>query len=208
MMLYDSIARLFNYLRCVDMDTFAKRLRHYRNKAKYSQKELAKIIGVGFATYNNYETKGYEPKIEILIKLANALGIDVNTLVGFHEHEALLSVLRSASINFKMDPMDDNALYVENCFDDSNDKDWYMEIAAHLTFDDLKTIIHNTQEEMEKLTGPIFYRVFQDELRKFKITAPYDPSDLMVWPPGVEHLLKEDLLDYPEWERRFRKKSD
>lgn len=71
------------------MMTFAERLRHYREKAKFSQKRLAEKIGVGFATYNNYETKGYEPKIEVLIKIANTLGIDVNTLVGFQEQKEL-----------------------------------------------------------------------------------------------------------------------
>lgn len=66
-----------------DNTVFAERLRYYREKAKCSQKEIAEKIGIPFQTYNNYETKGNEPKIEILIKLANALGIDVNTLVGY-----------------------------------------------------------------------------------------------------------------------------
>lgn len=191
--------------------SFNENLKKYRLKAGFkSAKRFAESLNIPYTTYMGYENKNSWPPEKILVKLANALGIDVNTLVGYHyhEHEALLSVLRSANINFKIDPTDDNAIYVENCFDDSNDKDWYMEIAAHLTFNDLKIIIHNTQKEMERLTGPFFYHVFQDELRKFKITAPYDPSDLMVWPAGVEHLLKEDLLNYPEWERRFRKKSD
>ncbi len=66
------------------MATFAERLRYYREKSKYSQKELADIIGVSVAAYNKYETRGNEPKIDILIKLAAALNIDVNTLVGYH----------------------------------------------------------------------------------------------------------------------------
>lgn len=163
--------------------TFAERLRYYREKIGYSQKELAEKIGISFAAYNKYETRGNEPKIEILIKLATALNIDINTLVGFHqdEHAALLSLLRTADIRFEMDPEDNNALFVENCFDDSNNKDWYMEIAAHLTFDDLKVIIATTQTEIEKLTAPIFYRVFQDNLFKFKVNSPTDPKDRMLW---------------------------
>lgn len=68
-----------------DNTVFAERLRYYRKKANLKQKELADKAGVSFAAYNKYETKGQEPKIEVLIKLANALGIDVNTLVGFEE---------------------------------------------------------------------------------------------------------------------------
>lgn len=67
------------------MGTFAENLRYYREKAELSQKELAKAIGVSVAAYNKYETRGNEPKIDILIKLANALNVDVNTLVGFRQ---------------------------------------------------------------------------------------------------------------------------
>lgn len=66
-----------------DNTVFAERLRYYREKANLKQKELADKAGVSFAAYNKYETKGQEPKIEVLIKLANVLGIDVNTLVGY-----------------------------------------------------------------------------------------------------------------------------
>lgn len=73
-----------NLGRC-DNSVFSERLRYFREYAKLNQKELAEKVGIPFQTYNNYETKGNEPKIEILIKLANALGVDVNTLVGFEE---------------------------------------------------------------------------------------------------------------------------
>ena len=66
-----------------DNTVFAERLRYYREKAKLSQKELARVIGINVTTYNKYETRGNEPKIEILIKLANVLGVDVNALVGY-----------------------------------------------------------------------------------------------------------------------------
>lgn len=69
------------------MKTFAKRLRYYREKAKLQQKEIAEKIGISFAAYNKYETKDYEPKIETLLKLAAALGVDVNTLVGYEKEK-------------------------------------------------------------------------------------------------------------------------
>ena len=65
------------------MNTFSQRLKYFRLKAGYSQKELADLIGISVSTYNNYETRNYEPKIEILVELAYALSIDVNLLVGF-----------------------------------------------------------------------------------------------------------------------------
>ena len=85
------------------MATFAERLRYYREKSKYSQKELADIIGISVAAYNKYETRGNEPKIDILIKLASALNIDVNTLVGFHADNAkdLIQTLNGYGIEAK-----------------------------------------------------------------------------------------------------------
>ena len=71
------------------MKTFAKRLRYYREKAKLQQKEIAKKIGISFAAYNKYETKDYEPNYETLLKIAAALGVDVNTLVGYEKENKL-----------------------------------------------------------------------------------------------------------------------
>lgn len=65
------------------MVTFAERLRNFRIEAKLSQKELAKKVGISFAAYNKYETKGSEPKIDVLIKLALALNRSVDELVGY-----------------------------------------------------------------------------------------------------------------------------
>ena len=67
--------------------TFAERLRYYREKAGLNQKELCEKIDITFSTYNNYETRGYEPKIEILLKLAYALGCSVDDLVGYKKDE-------------------------------------------------------------------------------------------------------------------------
>ena len=165
--------------------TFPQNLRKARTNAGYTQAALAEKLGMTRQNYARYENDLMyaTPTLDLLCDLSAILSVDINTLVGFQqdEHAALLSLLRTADIRFEMDPEDNNALFVENCFDDSNNKDWYMEIAAHLTFDDLKVIIATTQTEIEKLTAPIFYRVFQDNLFKFKVNSPSDPKDRMLW---------------------------
>lgn len=176
------------------MDSFAKRLKYFREKAKFSQKELARVIGINVTTYNKYETRGNEPKIEILIKLANALGVDVNTLVGFQpdDHSMLLHILLSADIAFELDPDDSNALYIENTYFTENayPKPDRMDGAVHITFDDLKLIIEMTQAEVLDKTYPIFKRFFHDRLTVFKFTSPYDPKDKTVWPSGLSEAEK------------------
>lgn len=187
-----------NYLTgCVYIMTFAENLRYFREYAKLNQKELAEKVGIPFQTYNNYETKGNEPKIEVLIKLANALGIDVNTLVGFEpdDRALLLHVLRSADIAFELDPDDNNALYIENTYftDSVYPKPGRMEGAAHLTFDDLKHIIELTKAEVLNSTYPIFKRFFHDRLTVFKFTSDYDPKDKTVWKSWVTEVKKADI---------------
>ena len=176
------------------METFAERLKCFRQAAKCSQKEIAEKIGIPFQTYNNYETKGNEPKIEILIKLANALGVDINTLVGFQpdNHSELLYVLRSADIAFELDPDDNNGLYIENTYftEKTYPKPDRMDGAVHITFDDLKLIIEMTQAEVLDKTYPIFKRFFHDRLTVFKFTSPYDPKDKTVWPSGLSEAEK------------------
>ena len=70
------------------METLAERLRYYREKTGLKQKEVADIIGVSVAAYNKYETRGNEPKIDILIKLAHVFGVDLNTLCGYQKPAA------------------------------------------------------------------------------------------------------------------------
>ena len=97
------------------MSTFAERLRFYREKAGYSQKELAEEIGITFAAYNNYETKNAQPKFEVLIKIAALLDTDVNTLVGYeepHTEAAIFNTLASWGIRIDKDePKDGETVY-------------------------------------------------------------------------------------------------
>ena len=75
------------------MRTFAERLRFYRTTANLSQQALADKLGISVQTYNGYETKGYEPKYEILIKLAHALHVDVNALVGYDDDRLIKGLI-------------------------------------------------------------------------------------------------------------------
>ncbi len=74
---------------------FAKRLKSIREHANLSQKEVADKVGLSAQAYNNYEKRGYNPTPELLIKLANALNIDVNTLVGFKKKRDDLQYIRT-----------------------------------------------------------------------------------------------------------------
>ena len=63
---------------------FQENLRHYREKAGYSQaKDFAAAIGVKYSTYIGYENQGREPKYDTLCLIAATLNVSIDTLLGF-----------------------------------------------------------------------------------------------------------------------------
>lgn len=63
---------------------FQENLRFYREKAGYAQaKDFAAAIGVNYSTYIGYENQGREPKYETLLRIAEALNVSIDTLLGF-----------------------------------------------------------------------------------------------------------------------------
>ena len=63
-------------------DDFASCLRAYRAKADLSQAELAKLAGVTEYSIQNWENGDYMPSLRTTIRLADALGITIEQLVG------------------------------------------------------------------------------------------------------------------------------
>jgi len=62
--------------------SFGKRLRKAREAKGLTQKELANLLFLGESTISFYEADKREPKLEILEKLANALDVSVDWLLG------------------------------------------------------------------------------------------------------------------------------
>ncbi|SUN08881.1 Transcriptional regulator, PBSX family [Streptococcus agalactiae] len=56
------------------------RVKDYRLETKKSQLDLAKEIGVSRQTINMIENNKYNPSLDLCIKLAKALGTDLNVL--------------------------------------------------------------------------------------------------------------------------------
>ncbi|WP_125760663.1 helix-turn-helix transcriptional regulator [Companilactobacillus hulinensis] len=56
------------------------RVKEYRTELKISQIKLASEIGVARQTINMIENDKYNPSLDLCIKLAKALGTDLNQL--------------------------------------------------------------------------------------------------------------------------------
>lgn len=62
-------------------------IRKYRNDKGYTQKEMAKLCGIPYSTYSNYENNNREPSLEQLEKIAHTLEIDVAQILFYNEPE-------------------------------------------------------------------------------------------------------------------------
>lgn len=62
---------------------FAANLRLYREKAGITAKDFAAKIGINYSTYSGYENQDREPKYEILLKIAAALHVTTDELLGY-----------------------------------------------------------------------------------------------------------------------------
>lgn len=62
---------------------FKENLRHYRQKAGLTSKEMASRLGITSTTYWNYENLASEPKYAMLLEICRILGCSPNDLLGY-----------------------------------------------------------------------------------------------------------------------------
>ena len=62
-------------------------IREYRKRRGLTQQQLADIVGVSNVSLSNYERGAQMPDILTLTKIANALRISVDTLLGLNHQE-------------------------------------------------------------------------------------------------------------------------
>lgn len=60
----------------------SKRLKECRKEKGYTQGQVAIYCDITEKTYQNYELMTRQPKIEILIKIADLFGVSIDYLVG------------------------------------------------------------------------------------------------------------------------------
>ena len=65
--------------------TFGERLRWHRKKKKFTQEQLAQKIGVAKTTITGYEKNNREPDVLKLKKIAEALEVSVDELIGMSD---------------------------------------------------------------------------------------------------------------------------
>lgn len=61
---------------------FAKRLKEIRISKGLTQEHISQLIDISRPTYSNYETGFREPSIQIIGKIADSFGVNVDWLFG------------------------------------------------------------------------------------------------------------------------------
>lgn len=109
--------------------SFHENLRYYREKAGYSTKELANLLGITANTYAGYEIREREPKYKTLCKIADLLQVSTDDLLGrttnilgnkddyilLKRLDKLLSIANEKHhTDIKIQKTDDNNIYFKN----------------------------------------------------------------------------------------------
>lgn len=67
------------------MTTFSERIKQERKKAKLTQEEVAKQLGITRAAYTLYETGKTQPSLETAKKLADLYKVSLDYLTGRYQ---------------------------------------------------------------------------------------------------------------------------
>ena len=142
-----------------------KNLRYYREQAGYkTAKEFADILNIPYNTYTAYENQKREPKLEMLIKIADLLNISLDDLVGrtsTNEDEQLEKIINESLKNgnctlLKLSKIDSDSVFFDF---DNIIKDFELE--KKFIIDNLNKIKFALQEK-EKLFQSRFFKFIQD----------------------------------------------
>lgn len=133
--------------------SLADNIKKYRKKRGFTQKQLAKAIGVTTVTIQNYENCRREPKIEVLSEIATTLNVSLSELLT--DQETLTSIL------FKF--VDKN-LFKE--MDASNTLEYLSEL-IDLDFDTLSDALNNNEDISESYLVAILKIIYKESAEKF-----------------------------------------
>ena len=93
-------------------DKFNENLSIAREKKNMTQKELADIIGVAKSTYSLYESGNREPNVQTIKKIADALNVSADTLLGLNI-EPITIAAHFVGDEYTEDELEDIKAYAE-----------------------------------------------------------------------------------------------
>lgn len=130
-------------------------LKSYRLKSGMTKAEFSRKLGIdSYSTYNNYEVGSSEPKIDMLIKIADLLNVSIDDLVGrtpTNEDERIRKIINdifSDDTVVKFTKIEKDYLYFDVFFYD--EKIFTGQIKKTIIFEFVNTVISRQREEYKQ----------------------------------------------------------
>ena len=97
--------------------SFQDNLRMHREQLGITAKDFAAQLGINYGTYAGYETQGREPKYETLCKIAAALNVSIDDLLGYstNKYEHYSALVRAVGYSL-IDEREDGSIVIVNEF--------------------------------------------------------------------------------------------
>lgn len=165
----------------------AENIKKFRKEKNLTQKELASKLGVTSTTIQNYENERRKPDINTLNKIANILGVTINSLAGEKDTITKQRIEQILSSGITIDELSKKTGI---SIDRLNS---FMNNAADVTYDEIKKIgeyFNLNNEELaewiawDTFTSVVYNNKCKDEaqaqfLKKFFLNEPITKNDLI-----------------------------
>lgn len=146
---------------------FNYNLRMYRENAGLSQVELAKRVGLPYQTINKYENSDMIPRANALIKIAKALKISVDQLLGVTPEPAEIVEYWSKILNpyyFLEYVHDEQIIKISKAFEDDT-----RQIEAYKLIDFTEELRNVADARVKEIYNTILYKEFIHLLYRFDL---------------------------------------
>lgn len=137
------------------------KIRYFRTSHKLSQEQLSELSGINISTIRKYETGERNPKPDQLLKIADALGVSINTFLDFD----IKTISDLLSLIFKMD--EQLSLHFEAGTD----------TAGNYDFKTLKVAFHNDTINQKLLSYMIALQKRDEYLSERATTEPLESDE-------------------------------
>ena len=137
------------------------KIRYFRTSHKLSQDQLSELAGINISTIRKYETGERNPKPDQLLKIADALGVSINTFLDFD----IKTISDLLSLIFKMD--EQLSLHFEAAKDASGSYD----------FKTLKMAFHNDTVNQKLLSYMLAVQKRDEYLSVKDATEPLEDDE-------------------------------
>lgn len=106
------------------MGNFQENLKYYRERAGYEQaKQFAEVLNIPYTRYIAYESKGNEPKYDLLCKIAKKLNVSIDQLLGFEkDNYTEMKNIVEQNKGFKVVEKDNGSIILEKIYNQDIEK--------------------------------------------------------------------------------------